>query len=406
MSIEQIGEKEFARRNFFEATLYDEKHNPLVWSTGLIKSINIPKISFTTEDIYAGTNKGYLGWKLPDNISLSIWETSDHQVEKYLDDWMLGKNGVFDPENSIFRAHDTEDNIYRDLRVKTFIYKYTEGSSYQAKKMDVVTALYLTLKSGLTEQIGPVTIEQQEYIQAISEMAVTEVEKRIESQENSITIKEKVNANENNIGFVKQNTQMQKIAVVEQKQIAPIVGNLVAAVNGLLGNAVPRIPILPSDLTRKFTPPVIIPPPLIRVPIPTGTPFPQVAVTLGKPIQLQDRISPITRSKEIRYHDNISGSSNDHRLTIRDSTPEKKSKNLLTIIDGIEKKAEEILIDFAEGAAVNAKRWKATEKTTSLIKYETAIENYDIGGYDYSTGDGVSYTVNLAVRDIKIEHPT
>jgi hypothetical protein len=133
MSIEQLGEKEFTRRNLWEATLFDENHNPLVWSTGLIKSINIPKLQFTIEDIFAGTSKGYMGWKLPDNLSMSIWETSDHTVEKYLDEWMLGKTGIFNPGTGAFRVQPREDYLYRDVRIKTFIYAYTESKPYQIK---------------------------------------------------------------------------------------------------------------------------------------------------------------------------------------------------------------------------------------------------------------------------------
>jgi hypothetical protein len=127
MSIEQIGEKEFARRNLWEATLFDEHHNPLVWSTGLIKSTNIPKLSFMIEDILGGTSKGYTGWKLPDNLSIGIWEQSDHTVEKYLDEWMLGGAGVFNPDTGAFRVQPSEDYLYRDVKIKTFIYKYNKG---------------------------------------------------------------------------------------------------------------------------------------------------------------------------------------------------------------------------------------------------------------------------------------
>ena len=135
MSIEQIGEKEFARRNFWEATLFDENHNPLVWSTGLIKSINSPKIAFLIEDILAGTSKGYMGWKLPDNLSISIWETSDHTVEKYLDEWMMGKTGIFNPDTGAFRVQPSEDYLYRDVQIKTFIYEFTKSSWTASEKI-------------------------------------------------------------------------------------------------------------------------------------------------------------------------------------------------------------------------------------------------------------------------------
>ena len=148
MSIDQIGEKEFARRNLWEATLFDENHNPLLWSTGLIKSTNIPKLAFTVEDIYAGTSKGYTGWKLPENLSISIWETSDHMVEKYLDEWMLGETGVFNPKTGAFRVHSKEDFIYRDVKIKTFIYEYSQSPPYQVKEKTTALVTYSTAIEG------------------------------------------------------------------------------------------------------------------------------------------------------------------------------------------------------------------------------------------------------------------
>jgi hypothetical protein len=65
---------------------------------------------------------------------------------------------------------------------------------------------------------------------------------------------------------------------------------------------------------------------------------------------------------------------------------------------------EEKIIEITGGNAVNAKRWGAEEATTALVTYTCAIESYDIGTYDYLTGEGVQYTINLPVCDIKIEH--
>ena len=138
MSIEQLGEKEFARRNLWEATLFDERLNPLLWTTGLIRSTNIPKLQFVIEDIFAGTSKGYLGWRLPDNLSLSMWETSDHQVEKYLDEWMMGRTGVFNPATGAFRVQPNENFIYRNVRIKTFIYDLT-GDTPRERITSLVT---------------------------------------------------------------------------------------------------------------------------------------------------------------------------------------------------------------------------------------------------------------------------
>jgi len=136
MSFDQIFNKEFARRNLWEAVLLDPDGKDLEWSRGLIKSINIPKLQFTVEDIYGGSSKGYMGWKLPENLSLSIWETSDHQVEKYLDEWMTGDTGVLNPNkdfNGVRFRVQPENNIYRGIRIKTFIYEYVVGKPYNVK---------------------------------------------------------------------------------------------------------------------------------------------------------------------------------------------------------------------------------------------------------------------------------
>jgi hypothetical protein len=582
MSIEQLGEKEFARRNLWEATLFDENHNPIVWSTGLIKSTNIPKLSFTVEDILAGTSKGYMGWKLPDNLSISIWETSDHAVEKYLDEWMIGKTGIFNPETGAFRVQPSEDYLYRDVKIKTFIYEYTESKPYQVKKKDAVSALALTMQNGLTEQLGAVSVGQQEYIHAASEIAVSVMEKIIANphatseinvvgqhaaseivvsamekiianpyatseikssgqhaaseivvsameniianqhatseikssgqhaaseivvsrsdkvianQHNSADIQEKVNSNNNDTAFTMQYSPMQTIVMVEKKQVIPVLDKITAAIGGLANQAISGIP-LGSDITRRFIPPVIIPPLLMRLPIPTGTPVPQLLMAPSKFVRLQDKVAPMMTSKviqlqdkimestdsqdiqlrgkieestdsqdiqfqdkieestdsqdiqlrgkieestniqDIQFQDKIEESANSQDIQLRgkieestdskviqlqdkieESTKEKsqiilqaikerKQKVALAILDGIRKKVEDVLVEFAAGEATKAKQWKAREKITSLVTYSTAIEGYDIGTYDYSTGDGVSYTINLAVRNIKIEYPT
>jgi hypothetical protein len=405
MNIEQLGEKEFARRNLWEATLFDENHNPLVWSTGLIRSTNIPKLSFTIEDIFAGTSKGYMGWKLPDNLSISIWETSDHTVEKYLDEWVMGKTGVFNPETGAFRVQPSEDYLYRDIKIKTFIYEYTESKPYQVKKKDVVSALELVMRDGLREQTGAVSVEQQEYIHAVSETAVTEMEKIIASQHDSVSVQEKVNSNDNHTIAITQTTPMQKIITVDKKQVIPVLDKITAAISGLANQAMARIPFLESDITRRLIPPVIIPPPLLKVPVSTGTPVPQPPMIRGKLVQLQNKIIPRTTNKIVRLQDKTAESTRERNKTVMQAVKEQNQKVALTILDGIQKKAKDVLVEFSAGEVAHARQWKASEKITSLVTYNTAIEGYDIGTYDYSTGDGVSYTLNLAVRDIKIEYP-
>jgi hypothetical protein len=138
MSLEQLGSKSYALRNLWEVTLFDEKQNPLDWTTGLMVSTNIPKLRFIVEPILAGSSKGYRGWELPDTLNLVMWENSDHSLEKYLDEWMMGKTGVFNPESGAFRKQDSVDFLYRQVRVRTFYYKFTSGNNIAE---EVTTAL-------------------------------------------------------------------------------------------------------------------------------------------------------------------------------------------------------------------------------------------------------------------------
>jgi hypothetical protein len=206
MSLEQLGSKSYALRNLWEATLFDEKHNPMDWTTGLMVSTNIPKLKLIVEPILAGSSKGYKGWELPDSLSITMRETTDHSLEKYLDEWMMGKSGVFNPETGAFRVQATPDFLYRDIKVRTFYYKFISGENINVK-----------------------------------------------------------------------------------------------------------------------------------------------------------------------------------------------------IHEAIQRGAEKI-VEITGGETVNAKQWKAEEVTTSLVTYTCAIESYDIGTYDYQTGEGVQYTISLPVCDIKIEH--
>jgi len=121
-------------------------------------------------------------------------------------------------------------------------------------------------------------------------------------------------------------------------------------------------PINTSVLKEEDPPPPPVPPPeLLIIPISTGSPHPYSA--------------PLDKGKPEKLHDAIASS---HK------------------VKGI---------SLSGGVTTHAKQWIAIERITSLITYSTAIESYDIGTYDYTTGEGVSYTVNLAVCDITIEHP-
>jgi hypothetical protein len=207
---------------------------------------------------------------------------------------MTGKNGVFNPGTGAFRVQ-SEGCLYRDVVIKTFIYEYTK------------------------------------------------------SKQRTVKVHEKVDKNENYLMGVATHTPRQTITTVDKVQAVPVLDKLTAAIGGLANQAIARSPF-GSDLTGKFFPPVVIPPPLMRVPVFTGTPIYQPEEFHSKTVHFQDKITPKDETKET------------------------------VLLDG----------------------WETVEKVTSRVTFSTAIESYDIGAYDYMTGDGVYYTVNLAVRDITI----
>jgi hypothetical protein len=71
--------------------------------------------------------------------------------------------------------------------------------------------------------------------------------------------------------------------------------------------------------------------------------------------------------------------------------------------NAVQETAEKV-VAITGGEATNTKKWKAEEVTTAMVTYTCAIESYDIGTYDYATGESVQYTISLPVCDIKIEH--
>jgi hypothetical protein len=261
MSLDQLGDRSYALRNLWEATLFDEKHNPLDWTTGLMVSTNIPKLRFIVEPILAGSSKGYKGWELPDALSIVMRETSDHSLEKYLDEWMMGESGIFNPKTGAFRIQDTPDFLYRDIRVRTFYYKYTSGENINVKIHEAIQRgadEYIIQVSNETKNLTglELSIKSQEYLR---EQAYTVMAHEYAKGNFKITDKQE---------HVKAN----RILIAEKKQVIPLVDKLTALASGVANQLVSKIPL--SNLTRAIFPPLVIPPPLLRVPVVTGAPPP------------------------------------------------------------------------------------------------------------------------------------
>jgi hypothetical protein len=158
---------------------------------------------------------------------------------------------------------------------------------------------------------------------------------------------------------------------------------------------VSRLPL--SSLTRAVVPPLVIPPPLLRVPVVTGSP-PPVPGHLKIPVKFDTPASSETQ-REIELYS--IGEKEDTKTT--DLKFEMSAGIRKASFSAVQSTAEKV-IEITGGKAVNAKKWKAEEVTTSRVMYTCAIEGYDIGTYDYATGEGVQYTINLPVCDIQIEH--
>ena len=359
MSLEQLGEKSYALRNLWEATLFNEKKEPLNWTTGLMVSTNIPKLKFIVEPILSGSSKGYRGWDLPDSLNLVMRETTDHSLEQYLDEWMIGKTGIFNPKTGAFRVQSSEDFLYRNVQVRTFYYRYTSGESINVKIQETIQRSaedYITKVTNETKKLTgvEVSLAQKEYMK---------------NQAYSVMTQEYVKAN--------------PVQAVEQQQVIPLVDKLTALAGGIANQVVSRIPL--SNLTRAVLPPLVVPPPLLKVPIPTGAP-PPIPHHITSPINLY-RVSE-------KRNEKVTNMKFDNSAEIQKVS-----------FDAVQKMTEKI-VEISGGEAVNAKKWKAEEVTTALVTYTCAIEGYDIGTYDYATGEGVQYTVNLPVCDIQIEHKT
>jgi hypothetical protein len=385
MSIDQLVIKSYALRNLWEATLFDEKHNPMDWTTSLMVSTNIPKLKFTVEPVLAGSSKGYKGWELPDSLSIVMRETTDHSLEKYLDEWMMGETGIFNPKTGAFRIQDTPDFLYRNIRVRTFYYKYTSGENINVK-------IHEAIKRGVDEYIIQVNNETKN---------LTGLELSIKSREYLREQAYTVMANEyakgnSKIADKQEYVEANRILAVEKKQVIPVVDKLTSLAGGVANQLVSKIPL--SNLTRAVLPPLVIPPPLLKVPVVTGTP-PPIPKHLKIPVKF-DTPAPSEKQKQAELY-NIR-KKEDSKIT--DLKFDMSADIRKVTFDAVQTTAKRV-VEITGGKAVNAKKnWKAEEVTTALVTYTCAIESYDIGTYDYQTGEGVQYTISLPVCDIKIEH--
>jgi len=131
-----------ALKNYWEACFLNEENKALLWTKPLITSINTPKLKFIVTPTEGGVMKAYTGYELPENLSITMCETRNRDVEKYLDGWMFGDKGVFDRGKGKFRtrAAGEKSNIYRCIRFTTLFWENADpdknGTSAGAKSKE------------------------------------------------------------------------------------------------------------------------------------------------------------------------------------------------------------------------------------------------------------------------------
>lgn len=382
--LSMVGEKEFARRSMWEATLRDA-NGDVPWSTGLIKSVTVPKVSLDVAEIYGGTTRAYNGWKLPSNISLSIWETSDHTVERYLDEWMFGKPGkkgtgilnIDGGDAGALQAVPNEGVIYRELVFKTFIYETESASGVDVLKKSFAQELKFNIDKmeGFVKDMA----KEDSIDGGAREPLYADIREGAREMR----------------GLVARTSQLMRgatVPVVMKAQAIPILDKLAQAASDLANQLVARVPA-PSNLTRRFIPPVIIPPPVMRIPVTA-----QIAPPRDSRLDTARRLVNQIPAKETKSRTMLIENALHHIEKLKAAVS--KSPALAR-----DKAGEPDGMDSAKVSLGDVKR-SARQKITSSVTYQVALSDYDVGGYSYESGEGVSYTVSLAVRDMKrTEYP-
>jgi hypothetical protein len=211
-----------ALKNFWQACFMDENGRSLDWTKPLITTINTPRLKLIVTPTDGGAMKAYTGYELPENISITMYETPDKKVEKYLDGWMFGPNGVFNKGTGKFRSRSQNQvtNIYRCVQFSTFFWENEDPSAGQPANVKQKSP-------GIKEALANVKTKQPKTL---------EVPYYVTKWERS--------------GFYMKQ-------LVAQQQVA---SQLTSLVSGVANQALGHIPAMAVGR-------VIIPPPLVRKPL-------------------------------------------------------------------------------------------------------------------------------------------
>jgi hypothetical protein len=355
MSIEAAFENvSIALKNLWQACFMDEEGRPLDWTQPLITAINTPRLKLIVTAVDGGAMKTYTGYELPENISLTIYETPDKKVEKYLDGWMFGPKGVFNKNTGKFRSRSRDEvtNIYRCVKFSTLLWENEDPDAGQAANV---------------KQKSP----------GIQKSALNIKQKSPDVQESTLSVKLKgpdVQESAANVSRKDLSVQELTAMVLHREESKPYVKPIIASqqiasqltslVSGAANQMLGHIPVMAVGR-------VIIPPPLIKKP-------------------LEPSVSKVP-------------------FPVRASSIESSIKKRKTLESGKEESLDSIkkwktLESGNVREETSIKKYTHREKIVSTTTYTCAIEGYDVAAYDYETGGPVSYTVNLAVLDYKPEY--
>jgi hypothetical protein len=355
MSIEVAFENvSIALKNLWQACLMDEEGKSLDWTQPLITSINTPRLKFLVTTTDGGAMKAYTGYELPDNISITIYETPDRKVEKYLDGWMFGPKGVFNKDTGKFRTRAAGEatNIYRCVKFSTLFWKNEDPAAGQ---------------SAGTKQKDP------------------------DVQESSANVKNKSpNVEEKSANVKNKSPKTQEFSALVMKQevkdpyLKPIIASqqiasqLTSLVSGAANQMLDHIPAMAVGR-------VVIPPPLIKKPLQPSAAAPMWIKNIETSVKK-------VRTLEAATEELVSSIKTRKTLESGDEQEVSSIKNRETFTSGDER--EETTI----------KKFAHRERIVCTTTYTCAIEGYEVATYDYETGGPVSYTVNLAVLNYKPEY--
>jgi hypothetical protein len=384
MSVEVFNDVSIALKSLWEACLLDENNQPLSWTKPLIKSINTPRLKLTVTTTDGGSTKAYTGFELPENMSVSIYETPDRKVEKYLDGWMFGPNGVFNKEKGAFRKRDKSQltNIYRCVRFVTVKWENDTGKADAGVKRRQAEA---NEAAANVKAIEPKTVEKslevktQENITEIARIITKYIEQKT-GKYLSFSSKENVRSNIQNAV-----SPYSKTIISVQQVVSQLTTVAAGAVNQMLGQ-------IPAMAVGR----VIIPPPLIRRPI---------AVEAANPLELS-----LTNTIDVGEEEQQLEQELIAAISKQTETADIESIKLLSYdkddvdsqdIDSIKLYAS---TENTKDEVLDIKKYAHKEKTISTTDYTCAIEGYEVAEYDYETGGPVSYTVNLSVLNYKTKY--